>query len=383
MSKQFEQSIVRIFDRDNNIVGTGILVGERLALTCAHVISQALFGNTEYMPANKPIEIITIDFPLVAPKLYLQCQVAYWVPMQLTGEGDIAVLELSSPQPTNAKPVYLIENDNPWEHGFKTFGCTQEAPNGLWISGKVKGRQANGWLQIESNSAKNFGVGFSGSGVWDEYLNGVSGIVVRMMQGSSNVAYVIPTHVLVTNCSFLKNCIVVSPKTLSEVYKIPHTDLQTRLALYRSRLHLLKENDLLALALILVVLKSFDESSQILAKLLIQNPIHPYAWYLYAITELKGRRPWLLNYNEVLRVQSFALKALELDSSQAHFAFLLALIKEDFFQQKGFRMEYPDWVSCVQIALNGTILKEELFLLLRLVLVKTSKTSALINSLFD
>lgn len=174
---------------------------------------------------------------------------------------------------------------------------------------------------------------------------------------------------------------VVSPKTLGELYNVTTSQLQTQLAFYRTRLSLSKEDDLLTTALILLMLKSFNEAEQILTQLLYKNPLHAYASYLYALAKLKGQRPWLLNYENALEAQSHALKALQLDQTQAHFAFLLALIKEDFFQRKGFRVGNPDLVSCIQIASEGKVIKEELLVLLELTSVTTAKTTTIIRTL--
>lgn len=384
MSDKLEQAIVRIYGQSHNVVGTGVLVGERLILTCAHVIAQALFGNPQYMPSSKPKEAIILDFPIASPNNYLQGSIVCWIPMQPNGEGDIAVLELTSTCPDVAKPVSLVENTNSWGHTFKTFGCPRRYTNGLWVSGKIKGQQANGWLQIESDSTKSFDFGFSGGGVWDEQLKGISGIVVQMIrEETSNVAYIIPTANLVANCKILKDFTIIPPKNLGELCNVPVPDLQSQLSFYHSRLALSKEDDLLAIALILLALKSFDEAGQFLVQLLRQNPMQAYVNYLYAVAKLKGQRPWLLNYNEAVQAQTYALKALQLDLTQAHSALLLALIKEDFFQRKGFRVEDPDLVSCIQTALRGRIIKEELLILLRLVpfAEPTSKVATLINTL--
>lgn len=380
MSDKLEQAIVRVYGQNNYPVGTGILVSERLVLTCAHVIAQALFGTIQDMPSHRPNGIVKIDFPIAAPNVLLDSNVKCWIPLQSGGEGDIAILELPADNPIKTKPVYLVEDTNAWGHTFKAFGCPQGYSGGLWASGEIKGQQANGWVQIESSSTKVIDLGFSGGGIWNEQFNGVSGIVAQRDIKTETVAYIIPTSVLVANCEILKKCMVVHPKSLGELRLVSLNDLQTQLAFYRPRLVLAREDDLLAVASILLTLKSFDESSQILEKLLHHNPMHAYAWYLYAIAILKGRRPWLLNHNEALQIQSYTLKALQLDRTQAHFAFLLALIKEDFFQKKGFRIENPDLVSCIQIAFEGKMIKEELLILLTLVPVTTSKVMTIIHT---
>lgn len=367
MSDKLEQAIVRVYDQNRYPIGTGILVSKQFVLTCAHVVAQALYGSYQNMPPQKPNDFVTIDFPIVAPLTFLQGIVICWIPMKQNGEGDIAVLELTSNCPNNARPVNLVQPTNTWGHTFRTFGCPRRHHNGLWVSGQIKGRQADGWLQIESNSAKSIEPGFSGGGVWDEQLNGVSGIVVRMEQGNSTVAYIIPTDILVANCEILKKCMIIPPKKLGDLYKVTTNHLQTQLAFYRPRLSLSREDDLLATALILLVLKSFNEATHILTQLLRQNPLHTYAWYLYAIANLRGRPlRSLQTRDEALAIREKLVKSINLDNTQSSAVILLMLLNTEWFEKKGFKSQ-PTGEVCLQLLGQGKISERELLILYELV----------------
>ncbi|MER5617290.1 hypothetical protein [Streptomyces sp. NPDC002215] len=61
---------------------------------------------------------------------------------------------------------------------MRVFGFPVGRPDGVWHSGVLRGRQGNGWVQIDPRSGGyRVSGGFSGSPVWDERLGGVVGMV--------------------------------------------------------------------------------------------------------------------------------------------------------------------------------------------------------------
>src|SRR5215469_15997886 len=105
MEESVEASLVRIRTADGGVVGAGFLVGERHILTCAHVISQAL--GLAKTPVDPPQGLISLDFPLVAPRTILKSRVVQWFPPQPDGRGDIAGLELQGEPPSRAETVHF------------------------------------------------------------------------------------------------------------------------------------------------------------------------------------------------------------------------------------------------------------------------------------
>lgn len=197
MSIPLEASIVRIFATEGGVVGTGFLVGETTVLTCAHVITTAL-GITHDAP-TAPEMLISLDFPLIATEHKLTAQVIFWQSVQANGGGDIAVLHLKNPLPEGTRVARLVTADDLWDHTFRAFGFPRSHDQGVWASGKLRAREATGWMQIEDVKITGTRVqqGFSGSAVWDEQLDGVVGIVVAADEGTSKIAYIIPSTVLV------------------------------------------------------------------------------------------------------------------------------------------------------------------------------------------
>ncbi len=193
-----ESSILRIFHTNGGAVGVGFLLDNRHALTCAHVVANAL-GLRTYAE-NLPADEIILDFPLVASGEKFTARVMDWHPRQPGGKGDLARLEILSPLPKEAGPVPMVQEENVWNKTFRAFGFPSGREAGVWADGKIKGKQALGWFQIEDTNALGYFVqsGFSGSPVWVEELGGVVGMVVAAdKQTEHRSAFMIPAKVLV------------------------------------------------------------------------------------------------------------------------------------------------------------------------------------------
>ncbi len=204
MTTQLESSIVRIRAANGRTIGAGFLVGDRRVLTCAHVVAGALGLPNDAPEVQKPgfseKTRFLLDFPLVAPEQRLTARVVCWQPALPDGSGDVAGLELMDAPPAGASPVRLVKAEEPWGHPFRAFGFPAGFDNGVWASGRMLGREATGWLQIEDVKQTGYFVapGFSGGPVWDETLDGVVGMTVAAdRQPGVRVAFIIPTDRLV------------------------------------------------------------------------------------------------------------------------------------------------------------------------------------------
>jgi hypothetical protein len=198
MTTQLESSIVRIRAANGRTVGAGFLVTEKQVLTCAHVVAQAL-GLPDNAPEAPKGEVL-LDFPLVAPEQRLTARVVCWQPARPDGSGDVAGLELMDDPPAGTSPIRLVKAEEPWGHPFRAFGFPAGFDNGVWASGRMLGREATGWLQIEDVKQTGYFVapGFSGGPVWDETLDGVVGMTVAAdTRQGVRAAFIIPTDRLV------------------------------------------------------------------------------------------------------------------------------------------------------------------------------------------
>ena len=194
----FKAAIARIYHSNGAIVGAGFLVSDRHLLTCAHVVSAALGIAPETV--EMPTTTLELDFPLIAPGQKVKAKVAFWQPVNPTQVGeDIAGLELEEAL-TEGQPVRLLTVEELWNHPFQIFGFPSKRDEGIWASGVIRDRLANGWVQIEDIKAQGQAVqpGFSGSPIWDEVLQGVVGMAVAAdkKRDETKTAFMIPTSIL-------------------------------------------------------------------------------------------------------------------------------------------------------------------------------------------
>lgn len=188
------ESIVRIYKQTGGSVGVGFVVGANRLVTCAHVLRDAL-GLT-VTPVEKPSQTFVIDFPLAerAPNSAVtrgQATVLFW-----SVELDIAALHFSTTLSVPAVQLKVVSDENDlWGHPFRATGFFKAAPNGGWASGIIRGKDANGWLQIDTVQSLNTGYrvqrGFSGSPVWDEEMEAVVGMITCADQ-RRGTAFIIP-----------------------------------------------------------------------------------------------------------------------------------------------------------------------------------------------
>ncbi len=203
MTIYLKSAIVRIHTAHgaaaSTVVGTGFLVTGCHVLTCAHVVTGALGlpGDAQVEKPGFPEKTrfrVHLDFPLLAPESTLIASVSHWRPAI-----DVAVLELAGGPPAGSKPVRLVTADDLWGHSFRALGFPAGYEQGVWASGVLRGRQADGWLQIEDTKETGYLIapGFSGAPVWDDALDGVVGVIVAADTDERvKAAFLIPADVL-------------------------------------------------------------------------------------------------------------------------------------------------------------------------------------------
>ena len=192
MTTSLNSAIARIRAARGTVVGTGFLVTDCHVLTCAHVVTGVL-GLLHRAPPS-PQADLHLDFPLLAPESTLTTRVSHWQPAV-----DIAVLELTADPPAESKPVRLVTADDLWGHSFRALGFPAGYEQGVWASGVLRSRQADGWLQVEDTKETGYLIapGFSGGPVWDDVLGGVVGMIVAADTDEKiKAAFLIPADVL-------------------------------------------------------------------------------------------------------------------------------------------------------------------------------------------
>ncbi|NER91001.1 trypsin-like peptidase domain-containing protein [Moorena sp. SIO3A2] len=207
-----KSSIIRLFYQDQ-VVGIGFLVSEHYALTCAHVVAEALLidSRTQSSPEGE----INVDFPLLNGTKF-SARVVCWhpeSPLEDSEEAieDIAVLKLDH-LPASANATRLLLSENLANNPFQVFGCPAGVPNGGWATGVLSEQNAKQWIQLEDPKVTGYRIepGFSGSPVWDEKLQGVVGMVVAAdtKRQTAKVAFMIPAQILVKAWSQLESIVI-------------------------------------------------------------------------------------------------------------------------------------------------------------------------------
>src|SRR5262245_47002831 len=137
-------------------VALGFLVTGQYALTCTHVVAAAL-GVDQPSVGDQ----VQVDLPLLVPGQRAAARVE-----QVT--GDVAVLRVDV---SGARPVRLVDVDDVWGHPARAYGVPDRRPGGVWHSGVLRHRQANGWVQADlAGDGYRVLPGFSGGPVWDDEL---------------------------------------------------------------------------------------------------------------------------------------------------------------------------------------------------------------------
>ncbi|WP_293067581.1 MULTISPECIES: trypsin-like peptidase domain-containing protein [unclassified Moorena] len=207
-------SIIRLFNKYQELVGMGFLVSEHYALTCAHVVAEALLIDSTTQ--SRPEGEIKVNFPLLNSKDKFPARVVCWHPVSPLEDSeeaieDIAVLKLDN-LPASAHPTRLLLSENLATNPFTVFGCPAGVPNGGWANGVLSEQNAKQWIQLEDTKVSGYAIepGFSGSPVWDEKLQGVVGMVVAAdrKRETAKVAFMIPTQILFKAWSQLESIVI-------------------------------------------------------------------------------------------------------------------------------------------------------------------------------
>lgn len=192
-----ESAVARFRDRTGAVVGAGFLVGDRLVVTCAHVVAAAL-GRDE---GERPGEPVTLEFPVRGRSGPARCTatVLGWTPTRPDERGDIAVLRLDGEVPDGVRPAWLSPAPAPADSEIDALGFPEGlAAPGLWARGRIRRVQAAGWLQVAAVPGERaIEPGFSGTPAFSARDGGVVGMVVAVAHGSEHTAFLTPARTLV------------------------------------------------------------------------------------------------------------------------------------------------------------------------------------------
>lgn len=193
-----ETALVRIW-RSDTPIGAGFLAGPAHLLTAAHVVADALGGAGDQ---QAPIGVaVSIDFPLLAPGQRLGAEVTAWRP-PVPGQGmDVAGLLIRDPLPEGARPLVLSRRRPGLDGSLVMVGFPRGLEHGEWVHGRPGGPVATGWVEIESDPARQAMItpGFSGAPVWSMEADAAVGMVGYKVSGAgAKIGYMMPVDLLLT-----------------------------------------------------------------------------------------------------------------------------------------------------------------------------------------
>ena len=193
-----EASVVRIGAADK-ILGTGFIIADGLAMTCAHVIVDK---------AGRVLPDLSVVFHVTGEQRPADHVAEFWSPPD---ESDVAVLRFSSGLPKSVVPALLGSSAGTSGHAGWTFGFP-DVGSVVGLSGKAEIRQVvrtddgRSLLQVASTEMTS---GFSGGPFQDTPRRRVIGMVTEIAEPDKygrlgETAFVTPSETLREICPLLQ-----------------------------------------------------------------------------------------------------------------------------------------------------------------------------------
>jgi hypothetical protein len=226
---------VRVCTDDGDTVGAGVLLGDRLALTCAHVVRSA------GVSAGGPDARLRIDSVVCHPRWSSWARIipGCWISERGTQRGDVALLELDTPVTCHEgarlrqAPVRDVE--------VRACGFPDGGKIGIWAEGRLAGASYDGeWVEMHALSQDRsqwVTHGYSGAGVADAASGDVIGIVVAVRESGSSVnSWMMSVETIVDYLPDLRSFVDggrTSDLSRADATRIPQSEVAVDVALRR------------------------------------------------------------------------------------------------------------------------------------------------------
>ncbi|MFC9701395.1 trypsin-like peptidase domain-containing protein [Streptomyces sp. NPDC056943] len=191
-----EAGLVRIWDGDEP-VGAGFLAGPRHVVSAAHVVAGVLGLSADEPPLEGAS--VSLDFPLLAPGRRQLADIVAWRPPVPEQGMDVVGLRLREPPPADARPLVLTRRHGGLDGSLVMVGFPRGLELGTWVHGRQGGPVATGWVEIESDPARQamLAPGFSGAPVWSTDADAAVGMVgYRVTGAGTKIGYMLPVDML-------------------------------------------------------------------------------------------------------------------------------------------------------------------------------------------
>ncbi|WP_410573416.1 trypsin-like peptidase domain-containing protein [Amycolatopsis sp. cmx-4-61] len=187
---------VCLVDSSGRALGAGMLLGESVVLTCAHVVQAA--GEEALSGAHVHVRFVGLDG---MPETLASVRPGCWVPPSEDGRGDIALLDLAEAF-SHVPGAPLVRLGAVRDRVVHTYGFPAPHRYGVWVNNaELAGPAGAGgeWIQLNSPlPGERVRRGFSGAGVIDKATGAVLGMVVtEYTDERAGLAYLIPVEVIV------------------------------------------------------------------------------------------------------------------------------------------------------------------------------------------
>lgn len=215
ISHKLSPSIVRIFDQNHRVVGTGFIISDSTICTCAHVVLEALDRTHEPDRFQRPTEKIAFDFlflnsSAIRPSSddgdsannvhFATVAQDGWHPEGSTSRSDIAILTITSTPQGARIPTIARGTKNA---AVEVFGFPDGNDIGTWVDAKLSYPVGAGRIEVVGTDGGQYKIqkGFSGAAVWSKAHAAVVGmIIIAEKSPGVRVAYMVPSEIL-TECS--------------------------------------------------------------------------------------------------------------------------------------------------------------------------------------
>jgi tetratricopeptide (TPR) repeat protein len=85
----------------------------------------------------------------------------------------------------------------------------------------------------------------------------------------------------------------------------------------------------------------YDLAAKFFAKAIEALPDSADGYYYYSLAIVKGRKPKLLTFSEVKKIEEYLQAAIQIDSSKAKYHYFWLIIKHEFYMKNGLRINPP------------------------------------------
>jgi hypothetical protein len=168
-STDLKRSILQIKDAQGAIRGTGFMINNQVAVTCAHVVTAA---------GVEPGGMVSVTFAHNGETRQLRVLPEAWRPAET---DDIAILRLADADgiPDGVLSISFGPSENTGNHSFNSFGYPKLGDiQGMWAQGTILGATADSQgISILQIRAQEIVEGMSGAPVFDTTLGRVIGMV--------------------------------------------------------------------------------------------------------------------------------------------------------------------------------------------------------------